>query len=196
MSGEAFADALARRHGETIQAGDLGFEIGAKITEVADLRGAASPQPRRPVRAIVTEILDSAPRDPAGFPVSFTHRQLACVVYETEDPTSAQESAVRRAVARLVAEGRAERPAYLRRARGLRSTGRHERLSRDGTTVFVARNPIGVYVRRTLTQADQEARDRYEASPEAAELEWTLSKLALLSRGRISRAEIGRGETE
>jgi hypothetical protein len=44
-----------------------------------------------------------------GHAVAFTHRGLACRVYNTEEPTPAQLSAVRRASARLVAEGDAER---------------------------------------------------------------------------------------
>ena len=49
------------------------------------------------------------PRD--GWVNTFTHRELAQRFYGTEEPTAAQLSAVRRATARLVGEGRIARSA-------------------------------------------------------------------------------------
>src|SRR4051812_25723808 len=82
---------------------------GAKV---AELPAHASLQPPSRVRVLdrVAAILDGAPtHEPSGFPTAYSHRSLGRQVYATDDPTAAQLSAVRRAVAKLVAEGRAER---------------------------------------------------------------------------------------
>lgn len=124
--------------------------------EVADSARASSPQPRRvPVRGRVRELLDAAPSEQSGLPAGFTHFELACLVYSTDEPTAAQESAVRRAVAALVAAGQAERD----RERGYwldHRVGRHERV--HGEYVYETRNPAGVVIKRPMTAADREAR--------------------------------------
>jgi hypothetical protein len=137
------------------------------------------------VRALIAEILDGAERDGSECPRSFTHRDLACVVYATEAPTAAQESAVRRAVAALVAAGRAERLPFRNWLRP--STGTHRRRSTDGSYVYQARNPVGIRVRRTLTLDDQEAQERWLSSPAYAEFEEELARLSALValRGRL-----------
>jgi hypothetical protein len=108
------------------------------------------------VRALVAELLEQANTAPSGYAQDFTHRELAQAVYQVAEPTKSQESAIRRAVAVLVAEGRAVRD--FERARSWeRQTGDHWRRSRYGES-YVARNPGGVLVRRAMTQADREAR--------------------------------------
>lgn len=136
-------------------------EAGAhdRAEKVADLNNPTSPQPNRvPVRASVAAILRDAPRcDKSGYPLAFTHHELATLVYGTEQPQATHESAVRRAVAALVVAGQAERltedrPLNRRRA------GLHVRTARDGYNQFYASNPAGIVVRRTLTADDREAR--------------------------------------
>lgn len=66
-------------------------------------------------------------------PRGATYTDLAALVYGVDEPTAAQLSAVRRAVAVLVAEGRA--------ARGGRDySGKHERINRYGHH-YTALNP-------------------------------------------------------
>jgi hypothetical protein len=112
-----------------------------------------------PVRERVAELLDRAPSAKSGLPQDFTHRELARLVYGTEEPTAAQESAVRRAVAALVADGLAERNTDRSAYCGWEQrSGSHERRSRDGEWTYVYANPSGVTVRRVMTAADREAR--------------------------------------
>jgi hypothetical protein len=111
---------------------------------------------RVPILTQVAAILESAPlHEPSRLPQSFRHRDLACQVYGTEEPTAAQLSAVRRAVARLVGDGRALRLPDRRWGEG---TGTHLRRSRDGSRSYTYSNPTGVQVRRVMTDADREAR--------------------------------------
>jgi len=99
----------------------------------------------------IAAILDAPATDG---PASYTYRDLGREVYATDDPTAAQLSAVRRAVAQLVAEGLAERT-----GRGSGSgAGRHVR-QRGGRTMTY-RNPAGVMVRRPLTKREQRAANR------------------------------------
>src|SRR4051812_44240142 len=72
--------------------------------------------PRPVVRERVGRILADAPRHPqTGYPASYGHHDLARDVYGTNDPTAAQLSAVRRAVAQLVAAGNVERDGWAQR---------------------------------------------------------------------------------
>lgn len=130
------------------------------MSEVADFNHRSSPQPARvPVRARVAEILTTAGNEKSGLPVGFTHRELACAVYATDVPSAAQESAIRRAVAALVAAGQAERDVADRTLnRYDHAGGRHQRLSRDGEWLHSYSNPPGILVRRKMTAADREAR--------------------------------------
>ena len=126
--------------------------------EVADSAVPRSLQPARrtPVREQIARILDSAPRhERSALPVGYTHHQLACQVYGTDDPTAAQLSAVRRAVAKLVSQHRA--------IRDLRGDGRfgdnyfsgplHARRNSE----YMCRNPGGITISRFLTSADLDA---------------------------------------
>lgn len=139
-------------------------EITAKpLSEVADSTNGLSPQPMRaPVRVRVADILEQADRRvKSGYPVDFTHRELAGLVYATDEPTAAQESAIRRAVAALVAAERAERLTGDRMGTrydaGRGRSGRHLRMNREGE-MYEATNPAGIAVRRVLTADDREAR--------------------------------------
>lgn len=128
------------------------------MTEVADLDGGSSPQPRRvSVRARIAQVLEQAEREKSGLPRGFTHYELASAVYATDEPTPTQESAVRRAVAAFVAAGQAERETVDRRLHP-RRPGWHWRRSRYGETVYPCRNPAGIIVRRATTDEDREAR--------------------------------------
>jgi hypothetical protein len=112
--------------------------------------------PRTPVAGRIVAILDAAPtHEPSGFPQDFTHQELAREVYGVNEPTAAQLSAVRRAVAKLVAAGRAERD--LERKRWGASFGEHQRRGRYGSVWWYA-NPPGVGVHRPMTEADHAAR--------------------------------------
>ena len=65
----------------------------------------------------IAATLDGAGNHPrSGFPEGFTYRELATIVYTLgeSEPSRAQLSAVRRSVARLVEDGRAEREAERR----------------------------------------------------------------------------------
>jgi hypothetical protein len=128
--------------------------------KVADSRHANTLQPRARVPLIeaVAEILDDAPRhEPSGFPEGYCYRDLASQVYGVDDPTAAQLSAVRRAVAKLVAQGRAVRDLDGRgRFWDYGGSGRYHfrRNSR-----YVCRSPTGIRIFRPMTAEDQEARD-------------------------------------
>ena len=56
----------------------------------------------------IRTILDTSSKE-NGLPARLSHRELATRVYGSKEPTTAQLSAVRRAVARLVARGQAKR---------------------------------------------------------------------------------------
>lgn len=111
---------------------------------------------RRPtISDRIAAILDAAPVRSGWLPDSFTHRDLATEVYGADEPTAAQLSAVRRAVAALVAEGEAER---LRRdKRGIADQGTHVR--QRGGLAHIYENPAGVRVRRPMTEAEHVARE-------------------------------------
>lgn len=118
---------------------------------VADLNtgGSVQPPPRRTVKRAVLGILDGSPANKYGIPDGHTHRDLACAVYETQAPTRAHLSAVRRAVARLVAEGLAERDSADRQMNGWgHTTAYHWRWRDWWEAPRPYRNPAGVLVRR------------------------------------------------
>jgi hypothetical protein len=81
---------------------------------VTDFAMGQSVQPRVRVLERVGAILADSGRNRAEIPIGFTHKALAAEVYGTDRPTAAQLSAVRRAVAKLVAAGKAERDADAR----------------------------------------------------------------------------------
>ena len=89
-----------------------------------------------------------------------THRELAQVAYSVEDPTAAQLSAVRRSVARLIADGRAGR-------------GRRRRVSgrwgRGGTPVEIHR-PLTTAERVAEADRIEERRRLLTERKEAKEL--------------------------
>lgn len=117
---------------------------------------------RTPVVSVITALLDNAPTSEAsGFPAAYSHHDLAAEVYGTTSPTAAQLSAVRRAVAKLVTAGRAERD----HERWGRGAGVHERrrvvaqdTEQEDVVVGLYANPGGVGVRRAMTAADHAAR--------------------------------------
>jgi hypothetical protein len=119
------------------------------------------PAARTPVTTRIAEILATSGRTEAEVVIGFTHRALAARVYETQNPTAAQTSAVRRAVAKLVAKGQAERgermpAACLPWAQDLPPRD-HIRRSKYGET-YPAADPAGVPIFRTPTEEDREAR--------------------------------------
>jgi hypothetical protein len=122
---------------------------------------------RVPVIERVAELLADSGRSDAEVIVGFTNRALAARVYETDDPSAAQLSAVRRAVARLVAAGRAERSgresAWLTPPPWLVDLPpkRHERRSKYGHLAR-ATNPGGTVVCRRPTDEDRAARAAWE----------------------------------
>jgi len=103
------------------------------------------------------------------WPTAYTHHALAVEVYGTNEPTAAQLSAVRRAVARLVAVGKAER-AGRDWAQDPRDDhrGSHERVRAVGQYrepwAYRYRNPPGVTVHRALTDAERAAQAEALAS--------------------------------
>ena len=119
-----------------------------------------------PVITRVSEILESSGRTDAEMVIGFTYRALAGRVYDTDDPTAAQLSAVRRAVARLVADGRAERGARRPTSYGdvpwrvelppRPGYGEHYRRNRHGEE-WLAYNPGGVVIFRAPTDEDRGA---------------------------------------
>jgi hypothetical protein len=104
----------------------------------------------------IAAALANARNEPrSGFPEAFSYRELAQIAYKLreQEPTKAQLSAVRRSVARLVRDGRAERE----RSRSGGSWERsHYRTARRGHR-YLSPNPGGV--RRAMTAADHEARE-------------------------------------
>jgi hypothetical protein len=153
--------------------------------------------PRTPVTDRIAAILGAAPTIQSGHPMAYTYRDLATEVYAADEPTAAQLSAVRRAVAALVAEGRGERDPEREPGTG---AGTHRRTRPPATEVEKGRledlrdaglptgrlyaNPPGVAIRRPMTDADREARAAVLArSPSLAEHERELEKII---RGRTS----------
>jgi hypothetical protein len=124
---------------------------------------APSLQPSR-IRVLdrTAAILDEAPRHPAsGFPTEYSHYDLARGVYATDNPTAAQLSAVRRAVAKLVGAGRAVRDVSGHGRSPLHERGTHERVR--GGYVYTYANPAPMLVSRVPTDSDREARAAAEA---------------------------------
>ena len=122
---------------------------------------SATPKFTRPNLALterIAAVLANAGNHPkSGYPESFTYRALARIAYALGErqPTKAQLSAVRRSVALLVRDGRAERDDAGREHYNWERT--HYRTSRRGYR-YLAPNPGGVRVRRALTAADHETR--------------------------------------
>jgi hypothetical protein len=144
------------------------------VSERQKVPAPGGPQPVR-VGERIARILDEAPRRDSGYPHGFTHWELARAVYATDRPSAAQLSAVRRAVARLVARGQVERPPTDRmlEVSGEHEAGWHTHTRRDRHGIPRTRwqrNPAGVVLRRTLTDSDREARAAVVASPEFAAL--------------------------
>ncbi len=115
---------------------------------------------RTPVLTRVAEILESSGRTDSEVIIGFTHRALAARVYNTRHPTTAQLSAVRRAVAQLVADGRATRSKRVSAWEGVSwrvdlPPRYHER---DGE---IAANPGGIVIDRTPTDEDRDARQAW-----------------------------------
>ena len=140
------------------------------------------PQGAQPVKVgeRIRQLLDEAPRTAGGHPQAFSHYELALLVYASDDPSAAQLSAVRRATARLVTRGLAERPPVDRvlEVSGEHEAGWHAHTRRDRHGIprtYWQRNPAGILVRRVLTDADREARAAIEASPERAALAASLA---------------------
>jgi hypothetical protein len=136
----------------------------AGLGKVAESGNCSSPQPRIRVLERVAKLLEGSGRTDAGIVIGFTHRGLACEVYGVDDPTAAQLSAVRRAVAKLVAAGRAERgqervpPFDMPWAvDGPRS--RHHRTR--GAWTYSYGNPGGVLISRVPTEEDRRAREAW-----------------------------------
>lgn len=135
---------------------------------------------RIPVTERIAEILAQAPtHEASGFPSRYTYRGLAAKVYDTADPAPAQLSAVRRAVARLVADGCAERD--VERAWG--GDGWHERtitgrrgMETEYQQTYSYRNPGGVLIQRPMTEADREARAAVMASSSLADNERVIAR--------------------
>lgn len=125
---------------------------------------------RIPVGDLIARLLNEAGSASSGYPVAFSHRELAIAVYGVESPTAAQLSAVRRATARLVTKGRAERDAE----REWEGTGRHWRYSETVDRMTNYRNPGGVTVRRVPTAADNAVREEVRARAGLAALEATI----------------------
>ena len=133
------------------------------------IQATLQPMPKPiPVRAKARALLAAA--EPHW---AWTHSGLACDVYGTEEPTPAQVSAIRRAVAVLVAEGVAERRergcydsphTHTRRVLRWQPSGEHwsdgsERWEKVWTDVE-AQNPSGVWIGRTLTAKERRAKQR------------------------------------
>jgi hypothetical protein len=113
-------------------------------------------QPRTPVTERVAEALETSGRTDAEEVIGFTYRALAARTYDTDWPTAAELSAVRRSVAKLVAAGRAKRGkermmAWKPWCIDLDTVETHERTSKYGF-VDVYANPGGVAIFRTPTE--------------------------------------------
>jgi transcriptional regulator with XRE-family HTH domain len=142
---------------------------GLSYTDIASVVGVAPStvrrwltserRERRPtISDRIAAILNAAPVRSGWRPDDYTYRNLATEVYgadEPTEPTAAQLSAVRRAVAALVAEGEAERLG--RDKRGMGDQGTHVR--QRGGIPYIYENPAGVRVRRPMTDAEHEARE-------------------------------------
>ncbi|MCK9249002.1 MAG: hypothetical protein M0P31_08500 [Solirubrobacteraceae bacterium] len=114
------------------------------------------PAPRVPVRDRILAILANAPRRKSGEPESYEHRGLAKLVYDTDAPTSAQLSAVRRATAKLVADGLAQR--NVERWPDTWQGRPHHVRARNGTRRY-ALNPTGIGIYRAYTDEDRKIVD-------------------------------------
>jgi hypothetical protein len=79
------------------------------VPVVTDSTNSSGLQPRVPVAERVEQALNESGRTDDGLIIGYTYRALAAKTYETQNPTAAQLSAVRRTVAKLVASGRAFR---------------------------------------------------------------------------------------
>lgn len=133
-------------------------DVGCRLDE-----RVPSLQPRRGrIRERVQGILEAAPVYSGWLPKGYSYRDLACQIYGVPDPSPAQLSAVRRVVARLVAEDRAVR---VGRGSHRRGSGTHVR-HRHGLS-YVYANPVGVEVRRALTDDEQAQRHRLAAAKKA-----------------------------
>lgn len=124
-----------------------------------------------PVTDRIAAILNAAPTIRSGYPMAYTYRDLAAEVYGTDEPSAAQLSSVRRAVAGLVVRGQAERDPEREPGTG---AGTHRRTRTPTTEAEQGRlddlrdagqptgrlyaNPPGVAIRRPMTNADREAR--------------------------------------
>jgi hypothetical protein len=116
--------------------------VGAvTVLEVADYSPPTNAQPR-------VRVLETVERILASTPDSYSHHDLARAVYVSTEPTAAQLSAVRRAVARLVADGKA-----IRGGRVGGDTGGHDRHYRNH--IRECSNPRGVVIRRAPTETDR-----------------------------------------
>jgi hypothetical protein len=121
-------------------------------------------QPRRgKFRERVAGILEAAPIYNGWCPKAYSYGDLAREVYGVADPSPSQLSAVRRVVARLVADGHAERSGRGSHGSGSGTHVRH----RHGGVPYVYANPAGVEVRRTLTDDERQEQDRRIAARKA-----------------------------
>src|SRR4051812_37357907 len=87
---------------------------GASLQQRTSPTGASLQQRTSPTGAslqqrIVRLLADCGNAPGSGLPFGYTHLELAKAAYDVERPTRSQLSAVRRAVAALVAAGRAKR---------------------------------------------------------------------------------------
>lgn len=122
---------------------------------VADMTHCASPQHEH----IAILLAEAGREEGSGYPQGFTHRELACLIYDVKYPSSAQLSAIRRSVARLVADGRAERDGTDRRLNGWdRNAGYHERVRASTGEPYICRNAAGILIHRPWTAEDHKAR--------------------------------------
>jgi hypothetical protein len=143
------------------------------------------PGQRTPVVGEIARLLAESGRTEAGSDpyatkpgqiIGYTHRALAERVYGTSRPTPAQLSAVRRAVAKLVAEGQAWRLDWHRDAWSaspawrIDSRARHRRTKASGRS-YLANSALGVTVFRTPSDEDVKARpDLYADWGKASEV--------------------------
>jgi hypothetical protein len=118
------------------------------------------------VVARVRELLASSGRTDREVIIGYTYRALAANVYGTDPPTASQLSAVRRAVARLVAQGEAWRHPerlWIAAPHGVIDLPprRHLRRGRGRGRPVVALNPGGTIVHRVPTESDDAAREQW-----------------------------------
>ena len=117
------------------------------------------------VAARIRDLLAFSGRTDKQVVIGYTYRALAARVYRTDEPTAAQLSAVRRAVARLVAQGEAMRDAQLwagvYRNRPPTAPARAPE-SRPRPTVAPRVQPAWTVVFRVPTEADRAAREEWE----------------------------------